>query len=77
VSAPRRKRRPKPRWFFLLAIVLGVLAITVLPTPFGGIAAMACVAAFFYACGLVLRDSDPEMVDHVTRGGIPGGGGGF
>jgi hypothetical protein len=77
VSAARPKRRPKARWFFLLAVVLGALGITVLPTPFGGIASMACVGVFFYACGLILRDSDPEMVNHVTRGGIPGGGGGF
>ena len=74
MSAARRKRRPKARWVFLLAVVLGVLGIAVLPTPFGGIASIACVAAFFWAAALVLRDSDPEMVDRVTRGGFPGGG---
>jgi hypothetical protein len=64
----------RTRWYFALALVLFVLAVTILPTPFSGIAAMGCVAAFIAGGARHLKGSDPEMVKKVTRGGIPGGG---
>ena len=72
-----RPPRIKARWFFVAAIVLLALAVTVLPTPFSGFAALACFGAFFTGGARHLRGSDPEMVKHVTRGGIPGAGGGM
>ena len=67
----RRKALP----YFLASLVFGVLAVTVLPTPFGGFAALACFAAFFTGGARVLENSDPETVRKMTRGGIVGGGG--
>ncbi len=64
----------RPRWYFAAAVILGALAVTVLPTPFSGIAALACVGAFITGGARHLKDDDPDMVKKVTRGGIPGGG---
>jgi hypothetical protein len=50
------------------------VALAGLEAPFNGLAAMGCVGAFIAGGARKLRDSDPETVKHVTRGGIPGGG---
>ena len=72
---PAKAPRIKPRWYFLAALVLAVLAFGVLPTPFSGFAALACVGAFITGGTLHVTGGDPEMVKRVTRGGIVGGPG--
>jgi hypothetical protein len=67
--------RLKPRWFFIAALVLAALAFFVLPTPFSGFAALACVGVFITGGTRLVKDGDPEMVSRTTRSGIIGGGG--
>jgi len=67
--------RIKPRWFFLAALTLAVLAFWVLPTPFSGFSALLCVGAFITGGARLIRGGDPEMTRKVTHGGFIGGGG--
>jgi hypothetical protein len=67
--------RIKARWYFAAALLLAVLAFFVLPTPFAGFAALACVGAFITGGARLIKDGDPEMVSRTTRSGIIGGGG--
>jgi hypothetical protein len=73
-QAPRRMRI-RTRWYFAAALVLGVLAVFVLPSPFGGIASLACVGAFVTGGVRRINEGDPDMVSRTTRSGIIGGGG--
>jgi hypothetical protein len=75
VPEPAKAPRLKPRWYFLAALALAVLAFWVLPTPFSGFAALACVGAFITGGARHITGGDPEMVKRVTRGGIVGGPG--
>lgn len=67
--------RVATRWYFAAALVLGALALFVLPTPFAGIASLAAVGAFVTGGVRRINDGDPEMVSRTTRSGIIGGGG--
>jgi len=67
--------RIKTRWYFAAALVLGGLAVFVLPTPFSGIASLACVGAFVTGGVRRIKNGDAEMVSRTTRSGIIGGGG--
>jgi hypothetical protein len=75
VPAPPRAVRIATRWYFAAALVLGALALFVLPTPFAGIASLAAVGAFVTGGVRRINDGDPEMVSRTTRSGIIGGGG--
>jgi hypothetical protein len=75
VSAPPAGPRLATRWYFASALVLGALAIFVLPTPFSGIASLACVGAFVTGGVRRINGGDPEMVKRTTGSGIIGGGG--
>ena len=74
-DAPGPPARIRTRWFFVAALVLGVLAIFVLPGPFAGIASLASVGAFVTGGVRRINAGDPEMVSRTTRSGIIGGGG--
>jgi hypothetical protein len=63
------------RWYFVTAFVLGALAVFVLPTPFSGIASLACVGLFVTGGVRRINGGDPEMVKRTTSSGIIGGGG--
>ena len=75
VPLPPPAPRIKTRWYFVAALLLGALAVAGLPTPFSGIAAMACVGVFIAGGANHIKSSDPEAVDRPTRSGIIGGGG--
>jgi hypothetical protein len=70
-----RPMRIATRWYFVAALVLGALAVFVLPTPFGGIASLAAVGAFVTGGVRRINDGDAEMVKRTTGSGIIGGGG--
>ena len=72
---PLAKPRIATRWFFVVALVLGLLAVFVLPAPFAGIASLGCVAAFVTGGVRRINGGDPEMVKRTTSSGIIGGGG--
>ena len=63
------------RWYFAAALVLGALAVFVLPTPFSGIASLASVGMFVTGGVRRINQGDPEMVSRTTGSGIIGGGG--
>ena len=67
--------RRSTRWYFAAAVVFGVLAVFVLPTPFSGFASLASVCAFVTGGVRRINSGDPEMVERTTRSGIIGGGG--
>ena len=75
VSSPPARSRIATRWYFASALVLGALALFVLPTPFSGIASLACVGAFVTGGVRRINGGDPEMVKRTTSSGIIGGGG--
>jgi predicted lipid-binding transport protein (Tim44 family) len=75
VPAPPARPRIATRWYFAAALVLGALALFVLPTPFSGIASLACVGAFVTGGVRRINGGDPEMVKRTTTSGIVGGGG--
>ena len=74
-SPPPPRVRIRTRWYFAAAMVLGVLALFVLPTPFSGMASLACVGAFVTGGVRRINSGDPEMVSRTTGSGIIGGGG--
>jgi hypothetical protein len=74
VAAPAPTRL-RTRWYFAAAVVFGVLAVFVLPTPFSGFASLASVCAFVTGGVRHINSGDPEMVKRTTRSGIIGGGG--
>lgn len=69
------RSRIATRWYFVAALVLGVLAVFVLPTPFAGFASLACVGLFVTGGVRRINGGDPEMVKRTTSSGIIGGGG--
>jgi len=75
VTAPPARPRIAIGWYFAAALVLGALALFVLPTPFSGIASLASVWAFVTGGVRRINGGDPEMVKRTTSSGIIGGGG--
>jgi hypothetical protein len=75
VAAAPPPARLRTRWYFAAAVVFGVLAVFVLPTPFSGFASLASVCAFVTGGVRRINSGDPEMVKRTTRSGIIGGGG--
>jgi hypothetical protein len=63
-----------PRVWFLLAALLGIVAVFVLRGAAGGVVAAAAWVAFFVACFRCLRGEHPE--DRTVGTGLFGGGGG-
>ena len=74
-AAPAPPARVAIRWYFAAALVLGALAVFVLPTPFSGIASLASVGMFVTGGVRRINQGDPEMVSRTTGSGIIGGGG--
>ena len=76
-ALPTLPARPRiaTRWYFVAALVLGALAVFVLPSPFSGIASLACVGLFVTGGVRRINGGDPEMVKRTTSSGIIGGGG--
>jgi len=57
---------------FAPVLVLGVLAIVVLPGPWAGVAAFGALVAC-PLCGIrALRRHDPDAAAHATRAGLGG-----
>jgi hypothetical protein len=75
VPSPPPRVRIQTRWYFAAALLLGALALFVLPTPFSGMASLACVSAFVTGGVRRINHGDPEMVSRTTSSGIIGGGG--
>ena len=75
VAAAPPPRSLRSRWYFAAAVVFGLLAVFVPPTPFAGFASLASVCAFVTGGVRHINGGDPEMVKRTTRSGIIGGGG--
>ena len=75
VAADLPPARIRTRWFFAAALVLCLLAVFVLPSPFAGIASLAAVGAFVTGGVRRINEGDPEQVKRTTSSGIIGGGG--
>jgi uncharacterized membrane protein HdeD (DUF308 family) len=71
--------RPKRRaWVgFVAFAVLAVLGLFVLHGPAAGIASLAALLAFIFACMYALRGQNPETVSHDERTGFTGWFGGW
>ena len=72
---PVRPPRLRTRWYLVAAVLLGLLAIFVLPSPFAGLASLASVGAFVTGGVQHINGGDREMVKRTTSSGIIGGGG--
>lgn len=71
----RPKRRP---WVgFAVFAVLAILALFVLHGPAAGVASLAALLAFIFACMYALRREDPDTVSHDERTGLTGWFGGW
>ena len=72
-----RPKRRRPWVGFAIFAVLAILGLFVLHGPAAGVASLAALLAFIFACMQALRRQDPGSVSHNERTGLTGWFGGW
>ena len=70
-------KRPRSWIGFAVFAVLAILGLFVLSGPAAGVASLAALLAFIFACMQALRRQDPGSVSHNERTGLTGWFGGW